>query len=256
MSEVSFSQFGKSFQEKLFQALLVDHEWSAKMSEVINNDYFDLNYLKFLADRYFAYYAKYRTFPTFSTLVVIAKDELKVETDSTLRSQVIEFLQRTRVSPDTSDFGYIKDKSLDFCKKQSLRIALEESVDLINKEQFDRVPDLIKRALLAGTTPSLGLEFFDDMETRFKRTNRCPIPTGIPVLDHKDILNGGLGRGELGVVVAPTGVGKCVSGSSCIDIKYAGIKINGKLYKPWDFINTQRGKIRARDIIGTDTIVD
>lgn len=208
MSEVSFAQFGKQFQEKLVQAMLVDPEWSARMSEVIDTDYFDLKYLKFLADRYFSYYEKYKTFPIFSTLVIIAKDELKAESDSTLKTQVIDFLQRTRTGADTSDFDYIKDKSLDFCRKQSLRIALEASVDLINGEQYEKVPDLIKNALIAGTTPSLGLEFFDDMETRFKRTNRCPVPTGIPALDHKDVLNGGLGKGELGVVVANTGVGK------------------------------------------------
>lgn len=208
MSDVSFGHFGKQFQEKLIQAMIVDHEWSAKMSEVINTDYFDLKYLKFLADRYFAYYAKYKTFPTFPTLIVLAKDELRAETDGVLKTQVIEYLQRIRANPDTNDLPYVKDKALDFCKKQSLRIALESAVDMINKEQFEAVPDMIKRALLAGTTPSLGLEFFEDTETRFKRTNRMPVPTGIPQLDHRDILNGGLGRGEMGVVVANTGVGK------------------------------------------------
>lgn len=255
MSEISFSQFGRQFQEKLVQAMIVDPEWSARMSEVINTDYFDLKYLKFLADRYFAYYEKYKTFPTFPTLVIMAKDELRSETDGTLKTQVVEFLQRTRTSPETHDLEYVKDKSLDFCKKQSLRIALEEAVDMINKEQFDTVPDHIKRALLAGTTPSLGLEFFEDMETRFKRVNRSPVPTGIPQLDHREILNGGLGKGEMGVVVANTGVGKCVSGSTAIDIRYTGMLINGKLYRPWDVINTKRGFIRARDIVPTDELI-
>ena len=34
------------------------------------------------------------------------------------------------------------------------------------------------------------------------------VPTGIPELDKRGILSGGLGRGELGVITAPTGVGK------------------------------------------------
>lgn len=207
-STVTFSQYGKQFQEKIIQAMIVDPGWSARMAEVINTDYFDLKYLKFLADRYFAYYAKYKSFPAFPMLVVMTKDELRAETDGVLKTQVIDYLQRIRATPDTHDLEYVKDKSLDFCKKQSLRIALEESVDLINKEQFEAVPDKIKRALMAGNTPSLGLEFFEDTETRFKRTNRTPVPTGIAAIDHKDILNGGLGRGELGVIVANTGVGK------------------------------------------------
>jgi replicative DNA helicase len=38
--------------------------------------------------------------------------------------------------------------------------------------------------------------------------NRFAVATGIDAIDEKTILNGGLGKGELGVVVAATGVGK------------------------------------------------
>jgi replicative DNA helicase len=58
---------------------------------------------------------------------------------------------------------------------------------------------------MANTT---GHDFFEDAEARFVKINRNPCPTGLDVLDSKDIFRGGLGRGELGVVVAPTGVGK------------------------------------------------
>ena len=51
-------------------------------------------------------------------------------------------------------------------------------------------------------------DFFEDIEARFVKVNRRVCPTGMPELDRKDILNGGLGRGEIGVVTANTGVGK------------------------------------------------
>ena len=38
--------------------------------------------------------------------------------------------------------------------------------------------------------------------------NRAACPTGLPEIDKKDILNGGLGKGEIGVITANTGVGK------------------------------------------------
>ena len=38
--------------------------------------------------------------------------------------------------------------------------------------------------------------------------HRIPCPTGLPRIDAPDILDGGLGRGEIGVVTANTGVGK------------------------------------------------
>ena len=103
-----FSQYGTKFQEKIVQAMIVDSEWSARMSEVINTEYFELKYLKFLADRHFTYYAKYKCFPSFPILVTIVKDELKEETDGVLRTQVIEFLQRATtdlVAESESDDG-------------------------------------------------------------------------------------------------------------------------------------------------------
>jgi replicative DNA helicase len=106
------------------------------------------------------------------------------------------------------DLEYVKDKALDFCRKQAFRGALEEAVDLIQVDKFDSVMDLMRNALSVGTTPSVGHDFFEDMDSRFVRTNRSPIPTGIAQIDAKDILNGGLGKGEIGVITAPTGVGK------------------------------------------------
>ena len=42
-----------NFQEKIFQALLIDHQWSAQMVEVMTHEYFELKYLQYLCDRFF-----------------------------------------------------------------------------------------------------------------------------------------------------------------------------------------------------------
>ena len=52
------------------------------------------------------------------------------------------------------------------------------------------------------------MDLFEDVDARYSDTFRKTIPTGIQELDQRKVLNGGLGAGELGVVVAPTGVGK------------------------------------------------
>ena len=51
-----FSQYGKAFQEKIFQALLDDHSWASQMMEVMKYDYFELKYLQFLCDRFFSFH--------------------------------------------------------------------------------------------------------------------------------------------------------------------------------------------------------
>lgn len=208
VGDALFKQYGRQFQEKIFQGLLTDHTWAAQMSEVMKPVYFDLKYLSFLSDKYFKYHEKYKAFPTMSLLISIIKDELKEQSNAVLKEQIVEYLGRMRSTPDMGDMAYVKDKSLDFCRKQALREALEKSVELISGDKYEAVVDLMRKAVSVGIPMSVGHDFFEDMEARFVKISRLACPTGLEQLDEKTILNGGLGKGELGVIVANTGVGK------------------------------------------------
>jgi replicative DNA helicase len=208
VTKASFGTYGKSFQEKVVQALLVDKHYAEQMLEVFEIGYFEPKYLQYLADRYFSYAKKYKVFPTLQLLLTIIRDELKTGTDTIIRDQIVDYLQRMRANPDPGDLQYVREKSLDFCKKQALKKALEEAVDQIQAEKYESIVDSIKKAVMVGTAPQLGHDFFTDFESRFTRLQRNAVPTGLSELDKKEIFNGGLGAGEIGVVVAPTGVGK------------------------------------------------
>lgn len=203
-----FSHHGKSFQEKIFQGLVSDNQWASQMVEVMRPNFFDIECLRFLTEKYFAYYNKYRCFPTLGLLVTVIKEELSDGADDILKDQIIEFLLRVKANPNPGDIGYVKDKTLDFCKRQAFKGALEKSVDLIEGENFEEVIDLMKNAVSVGMQNSSGHDFFEDIEARFVKINRHAVPTGFDRLDKKDIFKGGLGRGEMGVVTANTGVGK------------------------------------------------
>jgi replicative DNA helicase len=205
---VTFGEYGKSFQEKIMQALLTDRQWAEQMMEVFDVSYFELRYLQFLAERYFAHAKKYHVFPSLQLLVTIIRDELKVGTDAILRDQIIDYLQRMRANPESGDLQFVKDKSLDFCRKQALRQELMVAAERIGDGKYEEIVEGIKKAVCVGTTPALGHDFFQDYEARFTRLQRNAVPTGLDEIDRKDILNGGLGGGEIGVIVAPTGVGK------------------------------------------------
>lgn len=207
-TDANFGLYGKPFQEKVMQALLTDRQWAEQMTEVFDVSYFDLRYLQFLGERYFAHSKKYKVFPSFQLLVTIIRDDLKSGSDVLLRDQIIEYLQRMRANPDSGDLQYIKEKSLDFCRKQALKQELLVAAEKMHDGKYEEIVEGIKKAVCVGTTPSLGHEFFMDYESRFTRLQRNCVPTGLEELDRKEVLNGGLGAGELGVVIAPTGVGK------------------------------------------------
>ena len=190
------------------KGLITDTVWASQMVEVMMPNFYDVEYLRFLTEKYFSYYGKYKCFPTLNLLVSVIKEELGDGVDDVLRGQVIEYLLRTKSNPNPGDISYVKDKTLDFCKRQAFKGALEKSVDLIQGENFEAVIDLMKNAVSIGMPTSNGHDFFEDIEARFVKINRHTVPTGFPKLDEKDIFKGGLGRGELAVVAANTGVGK------------------------------------------------
>lgn len=204
----TFADFGTTFQEAVVQALLSDKQFAEQMTEVAEPSYFDLKYLEFLAQRYFAYAKKYKAFPSLKMLISIIKDELKEGTDTLLRDKIIEYLKRMKANPNPGDLEFAKEKSLEFCRKQALKRALMSAVDKIQEQKYESIVDDIKAAVMVGTSPQEGHDFFKDIDARFSQVQRCCVATGLGELDKKGILNGGLGRGELGVVTAGTGAGK------------------------------------------------
>ena len=207
-----FARYGKSFQERIFQCLLLDKEWASQMYDIMNPKYFDLDYLEYLSEKFFSYYKKYKSFPSTNILLTIIKDDLSEENNkgksSLLKEQIINYFHTIKTSSQFSDLPYVKDKTLDFCKKQAFKDALNKSVDLIETENFNDVLSIMKSAVSVGMPHSKGHDFFEDMDARFTKINRNVCPTGLPKLDSKEILQGGLGRGELGVVVGNPGAGK------------------------------------------------
>ena len=149
-----------------------DRDWAAQMVEVMNPAFFDVKYLQYLSEKFFSYYLKYKCFPTMGLLVTIIKDDLSKKDDEILRDQIVTFLHRIKANPSSSDLAYVKDKTLDFCRKQAFKEALEESVDLIQTEKFEAVLTIMRKAVSVGLPSSTGHDFFEDVEARFVKINR------------------------------------------------------------------------------------
>ncbi len=205
--EVHFN-FDKSFQEKIVQAMIMDKVWAAQFAEVVKVQYFQFAYLKLVADRYLAYQKSFKEFPSMELLKTLIVDELKSEKDMLVRQQIQAFLLKVLKNENLGDLPYVKEKSLDFCKRKSLEMALEKSVHLIATDNYESVVGVIKEALAAGMATNAGLSLNEDIAARYSENARHAIKTGIPALDDRTILNGGLGAGEIGTVIALSGHGK------------------------------------------------
>lgn len=190
------------YEECIVQALLSDSDWAEQMVEVLNLDYFNLEYLRELSKVYFDYYKKYNSFPSVDLVATITKDFNNI----TLKESITNYLKNIKSSSLNGDLEYVKESSLDFCRKRSLAIALESSLGLIQEQKYDQIVNVIEKALLAGSEKNIGHVYADQFEARMTEIIRNPIPTPWPEIN--SIVGGGLGRGELGVLCAPTGCGK------------------------------------------------
>jgi len=65
---------------------------------------------------------------------------------------------------------------------------------------------MVREALLVGSKDTSMLDVFSNLDQVLDDDYRHPIPMGIPGIDN--LLKGGLAKGEIGVILAPTGVGK------------------------------------------------
>jgi replicative DNA helicase len=202
----SFSKYGTRFQENLCQVILDDRAFTDQISEVLDIEFLELKYLRTFITKLLDYRDKYGSHPSRDTLTTILRTELDDE-GPLVTKQVREYFARVLAAPENvSDVDYIKETALDFCKKQKLKEAMLKTVPLIQKSSYEEISTIINDALKLGQSNNFGYDYLKDFESRFEIKARNPISTGWSEFDK--LCNGGLGSGELGCVIAPTGAGK------------------------------------------------
>ena len=240
------------FQEKLCMLILDDRSFADQIEEILDIKFLELNYLRVFLTKIYDYRKKYGVHPSRDIMKVILRSELEEENEL-VRKQVTEFFVRYQIS-DVSDIEYIKDTTIDFCKKQNLKSAMIKSIGLLQSSSFDEISKVINDALKLGDFSDEGYDWLKDFEERFKPLFRNPITTGWPLID--DICKGGLGQKELGVVVASAGChakGSKIMLSNGSLINVEDIKVGDKLMGPDSKFRTvlklHRGKETMYNII-------
>tara|TARA_R110002073_G_scaffold300956_2_gene468330 strand:- start:4901 stop:6286 length:1386 start_codon:yes stop_codon:yes gene_type:complete len=200
----SFSKYGKDFQESLCQMILQDRPFADQITEVLDIGFLELRYLRVFVQKVMEYRSKYEVHPTYKTMISIIRADIEEENPAT-QQQLRNYFARIH---DTQVNGseYVKNIALDFCRKQKLKEAMIKSVPLLEKSSFDEIAKIINDAIKMGDPSDFGYDYLKDFEKRFELKSRNPITTGWQDID--DLCRGGLGKGELGVVIAPTGAGK------------------------------------------------
>ena len=204
-SKKNFDYLGSTFQIQLLNQIIVDKEFARSIIDVIEANYFENKYFKLIIQMIKEYYAKYEHMPTFDTLEQITKSELQQEMASKIVIDTITKIKDCQVEGQE----FVQEKAMKFCKQQELQKVMSKAQKIIDGgefENYDTVEQLVRTALQVGEREDGMSDVFYNLDEVLNEDYRHPIPMGIPGIDR--LLKGGLAKGEIGVILAPTGVGK------------------------------------------------
>jgi replicative DNA helicase len=205
MSNKNFEYLGNTFQIQLLNQIIVDKDFAHSIIDVIEPTHFENKYFKTLLQLVKEYYSKYDCTPSFETLSQMVKSEFPQELMLKILNDTIKQIQNA----PTEGSSFVQEKSLKFCKQQELQKAITKSQKILDSgefENYDKLEELVRAALQVGETGNKFEDVFNNLDDVLNEDFRHPIPMGIVGIDK--LLKGGLARGELGVILAPTGVGK------------------------------------------------
>ena len=243
----SINSYGHEFQIKVISSLLTHKEFLTNIHDIISEEYFENNAQKWTIKQIIKYYDKYHTTPTLDVLKV----ELQKVDNEVLQISIKEQLKEAYVASD-DDLEYVREEFTNFCRNQQLKRALMTSVDLLKAGDFESIRTLIDNALKAGQDKNLGHEYLKDIEERYRENSRTTVST--PWDKINDLLQGGLGNGDFGLIFGNPGGGKSWSlvaiGGHAVKMGYnvlhytleLGEDYVGKRYDAY-FTNINVGKI-------------
>ena len=196
------SSYGYAFQIKVITSLLTDKSFLEQISDIMISSYFESDANSWIVDTILEYHKEYKSSPTLEVMKVKLE---KVDHD-VLKEQIIQHLQDAWKFTESTDLDYIKDQALDFCKNQEIKRAILASVELLKNGDYEGIKAKVDGALKAGADKDIGHDYMTSIEERYTDAVRDVQATPWEVIN--ELTDGGLGRGELGVMVAPAGIGK------------------------------------------------
>ena len=198
----TLTKYGSSYQSKVVASLISDTKFLEQVTEITKPAFFESQANQWIIGQLQSYFSEYHASPTMEVFKIKVGDI----DDKILKQMVVEQLKIVYLQIGADDLPYVKNEYLTFSKNQRVKDALLKSVDLLKAGNYDKIIDTMMAASKVGLENDLGLDYVDNFESIIEDVKRNSISTGWDVVD--ELMDGGLGPGELGVVMAPSGIGK------------------------------------------------
>ncbi len=197
-------KYGVEFQTKCLAAVVSDRLFLERILDILSPDFFETNAQKWVLEKIIEYFQKFRDVPS-ATVFTLELQKIDPQM-KLLRQSVADLLGTIYEHASDTDLKYVEQEFLTFCQTRALAKAILVSLDHLKKGDFEAIKTTVDGALRAGMERNLGHNYKADIDKRMSLLARDCIKTKWPEMNQP--MDGGLGKGELGFVIAPTGAGK------------------------------------------------
>lgn len=206
LDKSSLQYLGEEYQYKLVKEFMEDRNYFKDFAPIIDQNMFTGQYLRMYVGTMLEYLNKHGDVPSYSSMAVELRHKAHTQADIEICEGIIKKIKKT--PSDGSE--QTKELATKFFKQQNIIKAANEMLRLAGNgdlENYDRCEQLLRDALNTGTHEDYEeSRLFDGIEETLSDDFRTVIPTGIGKID--ETLNGGIGKGELGVILGPSSFGK------------------------------------------------
>jgi replicative DNA helicase len=177
----------------------------------LKTEYFEAEHHSLLFQLIQEHFDKYGKLPTNEVLRVEC-DKLAV--DEKTSEALVSSLDELARAKEQSDYQWLMDTTEAWCQERAVYLAMVEALNVIenknkpNGKSTGIIPELLSNALAVSFDPSIGHDYFEDMEERFDKYHDVKerIPFDIDLLNL--VTGGGYPRKTLNFAIAGINVGK------------------------------------------------
>jgi replicative DNA helicase len=220
-TENTFTAYlGPEFQQKLMWQLLVEPEYAEKTLPILAVEYFDDPNFKRLFLIILEYYKAYLKVPNLQNQSINqAINEFKTPNNVIEEESLFAVIDKIKLwnerilNKTLMHDGEAVQSSTDFFIKQQEYRKFAESVlvkvkngEIKNKHSIAEIEEKLHKISLIGNKEDDGIDVTEGLEKALRKEFRKTVPTGVKAIDA--LTGGGLGKGEIGLILTPSGVGK------------------------------------------------
>lgn len=198
----NLKKFGPEFQLKCISGLISDKPFMERISDIVDPTSFETDAHQWIVKTALKYFLQYKELPTLVAFQVKVDAVEQVD----FKNEIVSQLRLVFNKITDSDLMYVKEQFLEFCRNQTLKNAIVESVDHLKNGDYEKIKSVVDHAMKAGMERNIGHDYMTDIEKRMSVMSRNTIATKWQIVDQ--IMDGGLAAGEMGIVTACAGSGK------------------------------------------------